>query len=176
MIEKIVLAGGCFWCTEAIFKPLRGVQSVLPGYCGGTTEKPTYKEVCSGTTGHAESVLIVYDSTVISTSLIVELFFASHDPTTLNRQGNDVGTHYRSAVFYTNEEQHKIVSEYIEKLTKDKVFNSPIVTTIQPLHQFYEAEISHVDYYNLNKEQPYCQFVIAPKLSKIKEKYKSYIE
>ena len=168
-IEHAVFANGCFWCTEAVFQRLEGVHSVVSGYTGGTIKNPAYREVCQGRTGHAEGIKIDFDPFVISFETLLEVFFATHDPTTLNRQGNDVGTQYRSAIFYTNEVQKKQALAFIEVLTKAKVFSSPIVTEVNPLDVFYLAEEAHHEYYNQNKEQPYCQFIITPKIDKIKQ-------
>ncbi|NND64001.1 MAG: peptide-methionine (S)-S-oxide reductase MsrA [Flavobacteriaceae bacterium] len=170
-VEQIVLAGGCFWCTEAVFQQIEGVEEVISGYTGGHIKNPAYREVCSGRTGHAEGILISYISEVVDIKTLLEVFFATHDPTTLNRQGNDVGTQYRSEIFYTSEAQ-KIASEsFINELEEHKVFKDPIVTKVSPLDIFYKAEADHQNYYNENKNQPYCSFIITPKVDKIKKYY-----
>jgi peptide-methionine (S)-S-oxide reductase len=174
--QKITLGGGCFWCTEAIFKELRGVIKVVPGYSGGTVKNPSYKEVCTGTTGHAEVIQITYDPEQIAISEILEVFFMTHDPTTLNRQGPDTGTQYRSVIFYHSEEQKKEAESIIEQYEAEKVFNMPIVTEIEPFKAFYEAENYHHDYFSQNKEQPYCQFVVSPKIQKFKNKFRDKLK
>jgi peptide-methionine (S)-S-oxide reductase len=160
---------GCFWCTEAVFLQLRGVESVVPGYCGGKTENPTYKEVCSGTTGHAEVIQITYDPTQVSYEKLLEVFWKSHDPTTLNKQGHDVGTQYRSVVFYHDETQQQLAEKYKQKLNESGIFKQPIVTEITQLPQFYPAENYHWDYFKSNSAQPYCAAVIQPKVDKIRQ-------
>lgn len=160
------LAGGCFWCTEAIFENLSGVQKLLPGYMGGHIENPSYDEVCSGSTGHAEVIQIEYDEKKIDFSDLLGVFFKTHDPTTLNRQGNDVGTQYRSAIFYHNKEQQAKALEFIKQLNDEQIFSAPIVTEIVPAETFYPAEHYHVNYYKRNPNQPYCAVVIKPKLDK----------
>ena len=170
-LEKIVFAGGCFWCTEAVFQRIEGVEEVASGYTGGTIKNPAYREVCSGRTGHAEGIEITYDASVVSLDTLLEVFFATHDPTTLNRQGNDHGSQYRSAIFYTNESQRQKAADFMQLLTKNRVFDKPIVTQLEPLTIFYAAEDDHQNYFNENKEQPYCQFIIAPKVEKIKKYY-----
>lgn len=174
--DTATLGAGCFWCVEAIFQDLKGVQSVKSGYTGGKIKNPTYKEVCSGLTGHAEVAQIVYDPSVVSFDEILEVFWQTHDPTTLNRQGADVGTQYRSAVFYHNEEQKKLAEEYKQKLNDAKVFDSPIVTEISPLGEFYVAEDYHQNYFNLNGEQGYCRMVIRPKVEKFKKVFKDKLK
>ncbi len=169
--ELAILAGGCFWCTEAIFLELEGVKTVVSGYIGGTTTNPTYKDICTGTTGHAEAIQISFDPKIISYGELLELFFATHDPTTLNRQGNDVGTQYRSEIFYYTEQQKQTAIDYIELLHSEKTFPEPIVTRISPASVFYEAETYHQNYYNQNKTQAYCSYVITPKIEKVKKKY-----
>ena len=169
--EKIVFANGCFWCTEAVFQRIEGVESVLPGYTGGNIKNPAYREVCSGRTGHAEGIEITFDPKVVSFDTLLEVFFATHDPTTLNRQGNDRGTQYRSGIFYTSEEQKKKAEDFISLLDEKKVFANPIVTEVTALDEFYFAEEDHLNYYNKNREQSYCQFIIAPKVEKIKKYY-----
>ena len=168
-LDTIVFGAGCFWCVEAVFQQLNGVIEVTPGYCGGFSKDPTYKEVCNGTTGHAEVAKIVFDSSLISLPKLVEVFFMTHDPTTLNRQGNDVGTQYRSCVFCLNQDQFKVVSSIKDKLNESQIWTEPIVTEIALLEEFYEAENYHHNYYNNNKNQGYCQYVIQPKLEKFKK-------
>jgi len=167
---------GCFWCTEAVFQELKGVLKVTSGYSGGTAVKPSYEEVCSGNTGHAECLQIVYDPKVISFDELLEVFWEAHDPTTLNRQGNDVGTQYRSAIFYHNAEQKQKAAEYKGKLDKSGAYPSPIVTEITPASAFYAAEDYHQDYYRLNGSQPYCTFVIRPKVEKFEKVFKDKLK
>ena len=163
---------GCFWCTEAVFQSLKGVYKVESGYSGGKVVNPTYKEVCSGNTGHAEVVQITFDPKVISFAKLMEVFFKTHDPTTLNRQGADVGTQYRSAIFYHNEEQRRFAEEIKEKLNREKAYDSPIVTEITAFSKFYPAEDYHQDYYNINgQSNGYCRMVIQPKLEKFKKAF-----
>jgi peptide-methionine (S)-S-oxide reductase len=163
--ELATFGGGCFWCVEAVFERLDGVQSVVAGYAGGPIPNPTYKQVCSGTTGHAEVAQISFDPTKISYRQLVDIFWDAHDPTTLNRQGADAGTQYRSVIFYHNEEQKQTAEQ--SKQEAQKNFTQPIVTEIQPLTKFYSAENYHQDYYRNNPQAPYCQFVIKPKLKKL---------
>lgn len=165
--ETITLGGGCFWCIEAIFEDVKGVKSVISGYSGGKTSNPTYKEVSNGNTGHAEVVQITYDTKIISLEELLEIFFTLHDPTTLNRQGADVGTQYRSAIFYHNENQKYIAQKVIKTLNTNKAFDNPIVTEVSAFTKFYKAENYHQEYYELNKEQPYCKAVIKPKMDKL---------
>ena len=169
--EIATLANGCFWCTEAVFKRLRRVISVKPGYSGGTTENPSYEEVCSDTTGHAESIQIEFDPKIISFEKILDVFWHTHDPTTLNRQGNDVGTQYRSAIFYHNNTQKEKALKSKENLEKEGIYKDPVVTQIVPFTKFYEAEDYHKDYFDKNRDYPYCRFVINPKVQKLMEKY-----
>lgn len=171
--DTITLGGGCFWCIEAIFDELKGVIDVRSGYSGGKVVNPSYREVCSGTTGHAEVVQISYDPSVISLEDLLEVFFTLHDPTTLNRQGADVGTQYRSVIFYHNENQKKTVQRVIAHLGENKVFDSPIVTEVTAFDRFYEAENYHQEYYALHKEEPYCRMVIQPKMEKLKKVFKN---
>lgn len=171
-----IFAGGCFWCTEAIFGQLRGVASAVPGYVGGSVQNPSYEQVCSGNTGHAEAVRIAFNEEQISFQDLLEVFFATHDPTQLNRQGNDVGTQYRSAVFYTDEEQKQIAEKFIKDAEDQKLYSQKIVTTLEPFAEFYEAEQYHKDYYLKNSSQPYCQFVINPKITKFKQKFASLLK
>ncbi len=175
-IEMATLAGGCFWCTEAIFLDLKGVKTVVSGYIGGKTPNPTYKEICTGTTGHAEAIQITYDPKEISYGELLEIYFATHDPTTLNRQGNDVGTQYRSEIFYHSKKQKEIANDYIDLLVQEKIFNSPIVTKLSPAVTFYPAEDYHQNYYNQNKTQSYCHYVITPKIDKLKKYYKAKLK
>jgi peptide-methionine (S)-S-oxide reductase len=170
MSEKAVFAGGCFWCLEAVFQDLRGVEQVVSGYAGGTVANPSYEAVCSGRTGHAEAIEITFDPGVVSYRGLLELFFAFHDPTTLNRQGPDVGTQYRSAIFPQSPEQRALAEAVIAELTKASVFDDPIVTTIEN-GQFYPAERYHQSYYDRNSGQPYCAVVIGPKVAKLRQKY-----
>lgn len=176
-MEKIaIFAGGCFWCTEPVFSQLKGVLRVVSGYIGGHTQNPTYKEICHGDTGHAEAIQITYDSTQISYITLLEIFFVSHDPTTLNRQGNDVGTQYRSAIFYQDETQLKAAQAMISRLNAERVFDAPIVTQLCPLVPFYPAEDYHQQYFARNPGNPYCLAVAAPKAAKIRQKYAALIK
>jgi peptide-methionine (S)-S-oxide reductase len=168
-IDTATLGGGCFWCMEAQFQLLNGVQKVESGFSGGHVKNPAYREVCNGTTGHAEVTQIYFDRSKISFDQILEAFWQAHDPTTLNRQGNDVGTHYRSVIFYHNAEQKNLAEKYKKKLEDSGAFNGPIVTEIAPFTVFYKAENYHQDYFELNGSEPYCQFVIAPKVEKFKK-------
>ena len=174
--ESAIFAGGCFWCTEAVFLELEGVLKVMPGYIGGQTSNPTYNEICKGTTGHAEAIKITFDSQIISFGELLEVFFATHDPTTLNRQGNDIGTQYRSEVFYTNENQKALAHKYIELLNNKFTFGKPIVTMVSEASHFYNAEDYHHNYYNQNKSQGYCSYVITPKIDKLKNKFQSKLK
>jgi peptide-methionine (S)-S-oxide reductase len=169
--ETAILGGGCFWCVEAAIKQLQGVESVRSGYMGGHVANPTYQAVCSGKTGHVEVAEVVFDPGVISYRDLLHVFFTLHDPTTLNRQGNDVGEQYRSVIFYLNDAQKNAADEVIAELTRDKVFRDPIVTAVEPASTFYVAEDYHQDYFANNSTQPYCMFVVAPKVQKIREKY-----
>ena len=175
-MEIATLGGGCFWCTEAIFSELKGVKSVTSGYSGGELINPSYKEVISGRTGHAEVIQIKFDPTVVSFTDLLEVFFATHDPTTLNRQGADVGTQYRSAIFYHNDDQKKIARQIINQLNKDNVFNKPVVTEVTKWKNFFKAEDYHQDYYANNPSQSYCQFVIVPKLKKFRTIFKDKLQ
>jgi peptide-methionine (S)-S-oxide reductase len=170
-LETITLGSGCFWCTEAFFAELKGVESAISGYSGGEIKNPSYREICTGRTGHAEVVQVKFDPKVISIDEILEVFWMTHDPTTLNRQGNDVGTQYRSAVFYHSEEQRQKAEFYKNRLDEEGVFSDPIVTEITAFSEFYPAENYHQDYYALNKSQPYCQYVITPKMEKFKKAF-----
>lgn len=175
-LEKITLGGGCFWCTEAVYTELKGVVDVKPGYSGGDVENPTYKQVCDEVTGHAEVVQITFDPAVVSVAGILEVFFITHDPTTLNRQGNDVGTQYRSAIFYHNEKQKEVAEKVIKLFTEEKVYDKTIVTEVTQFDRFYVAEDYHLNYYARNKNQGYCQFVIAPKLEKFRKVFKDQLK
>ena len=168
MNSKIYLAGGCFWCTEAIFNRVEGVKKVIPGYIGGIVKNPSYKEVCSGRTGHAEAISLEFDKNIISLDKLLLIFFQTHDPTQLNRQGNDFGTQYRSAIFYTDLKQKKIIENIIKKISQSIFKNKEIVTKVELAKGFFEAEKEHVNYYDLNSNQPYCQAVIGPKIEKLK--------
>ena len=169
--ELATLAGGCFWCLEAVYVELRGVEKVASGYAGGHVKNPTYREVCNGTTGHAEVVQVTFDPAVVSFRDILRIFFTIHDPTTLNRQGNDVGTQYRSAIFYHDETQKQVAVEVIDELTLQGVWPNPIVTEVAPLDHFYAAEAYHQDYFANNPMQPYCQVIVAPKVAKFRKQY-----
>ena len=168
-IATATFGAGCFWCVEAIFQDLNGVKEVSSGYMGGKTAKPTYKEVCSGESGHAEVCQLTYDPNKISFDELLEVFWQVHDPTTLNRQGNDIGTQYRSVVFYHNDEQKVSAERYKIKLNEEKVFESPVVTEISPAQEFFKAEAYHQNYFNQNGDQPYCSMVIKPKVEKFKK-------
>jgi peptide-methionine (S)-S-oxide reductase len=174
--EIATLGGGCFWCTEAIFDQLRGVEKVESGYSGGTVPDPSYEDVCTGTTGHAESIQITFDPKPITYKDILQIFFTTHDPTTLNRQGADVGTQYRSAIFYHNSEQEAIAREVIKETNAAKIWKKPIVTEVVPFKAFYKAEDYHQEYFKNNGRQPYCQVVIAPKVAKLREHYRERLK
>ena len=169
--DVATFGGGCFWCTEAVFRELRGVEQVESGYAGGSVERPSYEAVCSGRTGHAEVVQVTYDPRVVSYRDLLEVFFATHDPTTENRQGADVGTQYRSTVLYHDDEQRLTAEATIAELERDGAFEDPIVTKVEPLGTFWPAERYHQEYYERNARQPYCQVVIAPKLAKFRQKF-----
>ncbi|WP_083572168.1 peptide-methionine (S)-S-oxide reductase MsrA [Flavobacterium johnsoniae] len=175
-LETITLGGGCYWCVEAVYENLDGVKSVVSGFSGGKTANPTYEEVCTGTTGHAEVVQITYDKNVTDINEIFKVFFTVHDPTTLNRQGADVGTQYRSVIFYKNAEQKKAAESIIAELNKAKVYNNPIVTKVEPFKVFYKAEDYHQNYYANNKNQPYCKMVIQPKIEKFEKVFKDKLK
>jgi peptide-methionine (S)-S-oxide reductase len=171
--EIATLASGCFWCSEAIFRRLKGVKSVLPGYAGGTIKDPSYDQVCTGTTGHAESIRIEFDPKVISFKKILEIFWHTHDPTTLNRQGNDVGTQYRSAIFCHNEKQKEVAEKLKKELEAERVYKDQIVTEISPFKSFYIAEDYHKNYYEEHRRVPYCSYVIDPKIHKLLQQYRN---
>lgn len=174
--ETAVFGGGCFWCTEAVFQRLKGVISVMPGYAGGTTKNPTYANVCTGTTGHAEVVRIEYDPAQISYNDLLTVFFATHDPTTLNRQGPDTGTEYRSIILYTTDDQRREAEAFISRLNNSDPKARPIVTEVCPLTTFYEAEHYHREYYRNNSSAPYCQVVIDPKLAKLHSRFNALLK
>jgi len=174
--EVITLGGGCFWCIEAVFNELKGVERVESGYSGGSTVNPSYRQVCSGTTGHAEVVQVTFDPKVISLRDILGVFFTVHDPTTLNRQGPDVGTQYRSAVFYRGQEQKAVAEQVIKETQAAKLWKDPIVTEVTPFKAFYKAEDYHQEYFKLNGEAPYCRLVIAPKMAKFREHYRDKLK
>jgi len=171
MPEIAILGGGCFWCLEAVFDRLDGVKSVESGYMGGHVENPSYQQVCGGNTGHVEVVRVTFDPAELSYRDLLEVFFTIHDPTTLDRQGNDVGTQYRSVIFYTSEEQRRTAEQVITELNAARHWPGPIVTRVKPAKQFFEAEDYHQEYYANNPNQPYCQFVVAPKVKKFQEKF-----
>lgn len=175
-IEEIILANGCFWCTEAVFKRVRGILSVEPGYSGGFVKDPSYDQVCTGETGHAEAIKIRFDSQIISLEKLLEIFWYTHDPTTLNRQGNDIGTQYRSAIFYQTTQQKNIATSVKENIEKMKVYSNPVVTEITPFKNFYPAEKYHKDYYDNNKDVPYCSYVIDPKVQKLLSKFQDNVK
>lgn len=174
--QNAVFGGGCFWCTEAVFERLRGVVSEMPGYAGGRRPNPTYEQVCTGATGHAEVVKVEFDSEQISFRDLLAVFFATHDPTTPNRQGNDVGTQYRSVILYTTEDQKREAEAFLRELRDAGHFQQPIVTELQPLEAFYEAEPYHQKYYQRNASAPYCQFVITPKVGKFQERFQRLLK
>jgi len=174
--EIITLGGGCFWCTEAIFDELKGVKHVESGYSGGNVPNPSYERVCTGTTGHAEVIQVTFDPQAISLNDILHIFFTVHDPTTLNRQGPDVGTQYRSAIFYRNEEQKKVAEDVMRDIEASKIWNAPLVTKLEPFKAFYLAEDYHQTYFANNPNQPYCRAIIAPKVSKFREKYRARLK
>ncbi|MFD2587222.1 peptide-methionine (S)-S-oxide reductase MsrA [Croceitalea marina] len=169
--EVAIFANGCFWCTEAVFQRLKGVKEVVSGFTGGTIKNPAYREITTGRTGHAEAIKITFDSSEVTYDELLEIFFATHDPTTLNRQGYDIGTQYRSEIFYTTERQKQAAESFIALLEKENVFNSPIVTVVSEEKPFYNAEEEHQNYYNDNKNQRYCQVIINPKIDKLNKYY-----
>lgn len=169
--SKAVFGGGCFWCTEAVFQDLRGVLSVMPGYSGGNVPNPTYQQVCTGETDHVEVIEVAFDPDQVSYEDLLGIFFATHDPTTVDRQGNDVGSQYRSVIFYLDEGQRRAAEEMIGELESQQVFGAPIVTKVEPLGEFYAAEPYHRNFFRNNPDQPYCSAVIAPKVAKFRQKY-----
>lgn len=173
--ETAIFANGCFWCSEAIFQQIVGVHSVLPGYIGGTTENPTYEEVCTGLTNHAEAIKIEFDNTLISYQELLEVFFATHDPTSLNKQGNDIGTQYRSEIFYTNESQKEQAHLFVKILNDERIFENPVVTKITEATTFYFAENYHQNYFNNNPQNSYCAMVVAPKVKKFEKFFQEYV-
>jgi peptide-methionine (S)-S-oxide reductase len=175
-MEVATFGSGCFWCTEAIFTQLKGVESAVSGYSGGQVKNPTYNAVCTGNTGHAEVIQVTYNPDLVSYEELLEVFWKTHDPTTLNRQGADVGTQYRSVIFYHNDKQKKLAQIYKDKLDKAGIYDNPIVTEISEFDVFYKAEENHQDYYDNNKFQPYCSFVITPKMEKFKKVFKDKIK
>ena len=175
-LATATFAGGCFWCTEAVYAELKGVKSVTSGYIGGAVPNPTYQDVCTGQTGHAEAIQIEYDPAVVSFQKLLEVFFATHDPTTLNRQGADVGTQYRSGIFYHDDEQKRVAEEVIMKLNQARVFPGPIVTEVTKASVFYPAEDYHQDYFAKNPYQPYCQAAAAPKVAKVRKVFKDLVK
>lgn len=175
-MEVATFAGGCFWCTEAVFLEIKGVEKVVSGYIGGKTKNPTYKDICTGETGHAEAIQITFNPNEVAYEDLLEIFFGTHDPTTLNRQGADVGTQYRSEIFYHSEAQKTKAENYIQLLEKEKLYDKKIVTKVSSATEFYPAEDYHQNYYNQNSSQGYCQMVIAPKLEKLRKYYKSKLK
>jgi peptide-methionine (S)-S-oxide reductase len=175
-IEVTTLGGGCFWCTEAVFSQLKGIEKIEPGYSGGNIENPSYEQVSTGRTGHAEVAQITFDPAVISFKEILQIFFSTHDPTSLNRQGPDIGTQYRSVIFYHNDEQKAIAEQVIKEFSDEGAFDAPIVTRVEPLKAFYKAEDYHREYYKRHPEQPYCRVVIAPKIAKFRQLYLSKLK
>ncbi|MFC1983503.1 peptide-methionine (S)-S-oxide reductase MsrA [Chloroflexota bacterium] len=174
--EVATIAGGCFWCIEAVFREVDGVEHVVSGYTGGTTVNPTYEQVCTGETGHAEAIQVSFNPSKISYREILEIFFSVHDPTTLNRQGTDVGTQYRSAIFYHNDQQQTVAEELIGELNETNVWKKPIVTQIGPMDTFYPAEEYHREYFSRHPEQAYCQMVISPKVSKFRKRWTKWLK
>jgi len=175
LIKTIYLAGGCFWCTEAVFQRIEGILKVVPGYIDGRIKNPSYREVCSGRTGHVEAISVNYNTDQIQLADLLMIFFNSHDPTTLNRQGNDIGTQYRSGIYYTDKEQKELAEVIIQQLKNENIFEDKIITEIKEATPFYEAEENHHNYFNRNQEQAYCAFTINPKLEKIKKNYYSFL-
>jgi peptide-methionine (S)-S-oxide reductase len=175
-MEVTTLGGGCFWCTEAMFSQLKGVGNIEPGYSGGELENPTCEEVSTGTTGHAEVAQITFDPNVISFKESLQVFFSTHDPTTLNRQGSDIGSQYRSVIFYRDNHQKEIAEQVIKNLSEEKIFDAPIVTQVEPLKIFYKAEDYHREFFKRHPEQPYCRVVIAPKVAKLRQLYLSKLK
>ena len=175
-IQRATLAGGCFWCLESALNQVEGVESALSGYAGGQTDDPSYEQVCSGNTGHAEVVRVNFDADTLSYRELLEIFFALHDPTQLNRQGNDIGTQYRSAVFYHDDTQKQAAEQIIEEMENDEVWDAPIVTEVTPVNNYYQAEDYHQDYFNNNPQNTYCNMVVAPKLKKFKQTFASKLK
>jgi peptide-methionine (S)-S-oxide reductase len=175
-MSNATFAGGCFWCTEAVFLQLKGVESVASGYIGGAIENPTYEQICTGRTGHAEAIQITFDEELISFETLLEFFFATHNPTTLNRQGADVGTQYRSEIFYHTENQKALSDAYIRQLDEATIYDAPIVTQLSPFTKFYLAEDYHQNYYQLNKEKSYCHYVITPKMNTLSETFSTVLK
>lgn len=175
-MQTATFAGGCFWCTEAVFLELEGVQSVRSGYIGGRTVNPTYEDICTGETGHAEAIEITFDPNQLTYAELLRIFFATHDPTTINRQGNDIGTQYRSEVFFHNEEQERQAHDYIVQLNQANIYGKRLVTRLSRATTFYEAEDYHQNYYNRNKDAGYCVYVVAPKVEKVREKFKEKLK
>jgi len=175
-LQTITLGGGCFWCTEAVFDRVRGVTEVQSGYANGHVERPTYEQVCTGRTGHAEVVRVTFDPNEIDVREILEIFFATHDPTTLNRQGNDVGTQYRSGIYWSDPAHRDVAEDMLRQMGQDKVFGAPIVTEVQPLRSYWPAEDYHGDYYANNPEQGYCAFVVAPKVDKFRKTFARHLK
>jgi peptide-methionine (S)-S-oxide reductase len=173
--ETATLGGGCFWCLEAVYEQLVGVHSVVSGYAGGNVANPDYKLVCTGTTGHAEVVQLTFEPDVITYEQLLKIFFSIHDPTTLNRQGNDIGTQYRSVIFYHSEEQRRSAERVLNEIKEQRIWNDPIVTELVPLERFYPAEDYHQEYFRNNSQQPYCQVVVAPKVAKFRKQYLSLL-
>ena len=176
MLQKATFGGGCFWCMDAVFRHLKGVEEVMSGYAGGMVPNPTYEQVCGGNTGHVEVIQLTFDPSVVTYEQLLSVFFSLHDPTTLNCQGNDVGTQYRSVVFFEDADQEKAAHAYIEKLTKDQTFSNPIVTAVEPLPTFYPAERYHQDYYAKNPDQGYCRVMIDPKIAKLRKSYQHLLK
>ena len=174
--EKVVFGGGCFWCVEAVFQQVDGVEAAINGYAGGRKEDPTYDEVCSGTTGHAEVVQVSYDPEKVSFEELLEIFFKTHDPTTLNRQGADVGTQYRSVIFYNDEKQQAKAEKWIDIINESDIYNNEVVTEVSPLSKFYPADDYHQNYYQNNPNQPYCSVVIGPKINKLEKLFKDKLK
>ena len=174
--EEITLGGGCFWCLDAVYREIRGVEKVVSGYSGGTAANPTYEEVCAGSTGHAEVVQITFNPRIITAEKLLQIFFVIHDPTTLNRQGADVGTQYRSIIFYRDQKQKDVIDKVMGELKKDKVYEKSIVTEVVPFKSFYAAEDYHQDYYSQNREQGYCRVIINPKLEKFRKTFRDNLK
>jgi peptide-methionine (S)-S-oxide reductase len=175
-LETATLAGGCFWCVEAVYDDLKGVEDVVSGYSGGHTDSPTYRQVCDGNTGHAEVIQIRFDPSIVSFKEILQVFFSVHDPTTLNRQGNDIGTQYRSAIFYHDDEQKRVAEETIREIETEGIWDAPIVTEVVPFEKFWPAEDYHQEYFANNASQPYCTAVVAPKVAKFRQKFVSRLK